>query len=266
MDNQNNGMMTGLWGPPIWDGGFFIAFGYSLNPTDEEKQRYMNHFENLGYILPCRFCRESYQEFLKTTNTLSLKNMESRHTLINWLFEMKNTVNKKLGVDYGTTIEDVYERFESARSSCGKVDVKAKGCVSPVYYKQKAYENMYYRDPPIILLSTMDECMNIAKIRNLPNEYFEFHKIVKNYKCDIKVLKKLPIWKKRKIECHNIITDMRINGINSLETEGKFKNFPTIHELKLLSWMSTSLRQDELCDMLKTICNSPINFDLCFVK
>src|SRR5579885_2051328 len=127
------GLITAVWGPAIWDSSFFIAFDYPLNPNDEEKENYFNHFSNLGNVLPCKFCRQSYLEFLKTTNPLTINDMESRHTLIKWLFEMRKTINKKLGVDYGTTLADVYERFEPARSSCGPADKKAQGCISPIH-------------------------------------------------------------------------------------------------------------------------------------
>lgn len=263
MNNENNGLITSIWGPPIWDASFLIAFGFPLKPTEEQKINYMNHFINLGNVLPCKYCRQSFQEFLATTNKLTIDDLESRHTLIKWLFEMRNTINKKLGMNYGVTLSDVYERFEPSRSSCGIVDKQAKGCVTPLYQKSIAYKNMYYHDPPIILFTTMKVCMEIARMKNYPESFFEFFEIVKNYQCNLEVLKKLPIWQKRREECSKILWDMKINGYENIEQEGTMKGYPTDIELRLFGWMSTSLRQEQLCEMIRNVFNSHISFDYC---
>jgi len=261
IDNSNNGMITSAWGEPTWDASFYFAFGFPVNPTEEDKARYIIYYENLGYWLPCKFCRASYHEFLKTTNPISLDHFKSRHTLITWLHGMRESVNKKLGVDYGTTIADVYQKYEPARSSCTKVDKNAGGCVSPLYQKAVAYHNQYYKDAPIIPITTMNIMIDFAKMKKFPESDFKFHKTMQDYDNDIDSIKHLPIWKERRIICHDLIWKMRLDGLNNLETSGDFEGCPTDDELRLMLWMSTSLRKDEICKMLTKMTNSQFYFN-----
>lgn len=45
-DNKNNGLMTKIWGAHLWEGLHAIAFGYPIEPTEEQKSHYKNFFMN----------------------------------------------------------------------------------------------------------------------------------------------------------------------------------------------------------------------------
>ena len=67
---SNNGMMTKVWGPPGWLFLHCVAFGYPVKVSkwdysdNLKRMEYRNFFKNVGKILPCRYCRESYDKFL----------------------------------------------------------------------------------------------------------------------------------------------------------------------------------------------------------
>ena len=42
-DNKNNGLITKIWGPAMWESIHCIAFGYPIEPTEEQKQNYKNY-------------------------------------------------------------------------------------------------------------------------------------------------------------------------------------------------------------------------------
>jgi len=132
---DDTGMQTRVWGPAGWLFLHSIAQNYPWKPTIEQKQNYLQFFKLTGNVLPCRYCRESYQDFIKEPSTeLNLCVMKNRYTLVKWLYDIHNKVNKKLNVSCNETLKNVWEKYESFRSKCTKseeVKVK-KGCLDPM--------------------------------------------------------------------------------------------------------------------------------------
>jgi hypothetical protein len=141
--NVDNGMMTKVWGPAGWLFLHCIAFGYpySINNNNKDhmgkKEDYYNFFYYLGQVLPCRYCRESYQEFFKELNLNN--SLNTRKQLCKWLYDMHNKVNDKLGVPNCNipSFEEVTSKYETYRAKCKKTSEeereinKKKGCISP---------------------------------------------------------------------------------------------------------------------------------------
>lgn len=141
--NIDNGMMTKVWGPPGWLFLHCITFGYPFkidnnNPEHREKRdHFINFFHYLGRVLPCKYCRNSYIEYMKELPVE--KNLESREKLTKWLYDMHNKINDKLGVPACDIpdFKEVQKYYESFRAKCAKTteeereNNKAKGCVTP---------------------------------------------------------------------------------------------------------------------------------------
>jgi hypothetical protein len=97
---SNSGLSTKHWGPSGWHFLFSCIMGaYPIKITkSKEHQQIKKHFkqlfENMGYIMPCIFCRESYKSFFKE---LPIKPfLTGRMELMFWLYQMRDKVNKKL--------------------------------------------------------------------------------------------------------------------------------------------------------------------------
>lgn len=247
IDNKHNGLITKIWGGPMWVANHSATFGYPLEPTDEQKIKYKNYFISLGDILPCRFCRESYQQMISTGDTkLTDDVMKDRRSLTKWFWRVHNAVNTKLEIDYGVTYEDLVEKYESFRAKCGKPTPTEKGCVAPLDYKAFSFKKLYYIDAPIISIDQALPFIYLAKLRGLSDKWFLFLVLAKMLGWNFDLIKKQSSWIERNNFCQCQIKHMRENSINSIEESGKWKGTPTIDELKLLLVLSSNLNRSEI--------------------
>ena len=115
--NSGDGMMTSIWGPPMWHVLHTISFNYPVKPTNEDKINYFNYFTNLRYILPCRYCRENIVKNYKKVK-LNKSVFKSRDTLSLWVYLLHEEINKMLGKKSNLTYEMVRDRYEHFRSRC----------------------------------------------------------------------------------------------------------------------------------------------------
>ena len=144
--NAKNCMMTKVWGPAGWLFLHCVTLGYPQDPDAYDlengkpqgfsKAHYKDFFYEVGYILPCKYCRDSYREFMREDPVE--EHLSSRDTLIKWLWDMHNKVNTKLGVKYcDLNYKDFIERYESYRAKCKAISPEerelnsSKGCITP---------------------------------------------------------------------------------------------------------------------------------------
>jgi hypothetical protein len=240
--SKSNGLITKIWGPHFWEVLHAVSFGYPLEPTEQNKIDYKEFFISIKNVLPCRYCRESYDEYiLKEKDTkLNSSHLSSRDELTKWVYLLHNRVNLKLGMTYDVSYKDVYEKYESYRAICMP---KAKSCSMPLHLKANSFRMGELKHAPVIESKILLEFTEYAKLRGVVIDR------------SILTLQKVPrndeIWEKRDRLCWKIIKRMRLNGLPIVEPDGIFKNLPTIEELKLFAMMSTNI----CCDELKEIIN-----------
>lgn len=134
--NSPDGMMTTIWGPPLWHVLHTISFNYPIHPTKEDKDNYLTYFKCLKYILPCSYCRENLKKNLKK---FPLKKcvFKSRDTLSMWVYLLHEEVNNMLGKKSNLTYDMVRSRYEQFRSRClneGELTTKKDtGCTKSLY-------------------------------------------------------------------------------------------------------------------------------------
>ena len=258
--NANNGLMTKIWGPPCWEINHAISFNYPLEPTPEHKARFKNYYQALGHVLPCRFCRESYETFITSGDTVLDDNaLVNRESLSRWFYRVHEAVNNKLGMEYFVTYEDLSMRCESFRARCGQTDVKTQGCVTPLDYKAFSFKRLSQKDYPVIPLELAQIFATVVKIRGMATNC-EFLNLAKKLDGDIAKLKGHESWDKRNDDCQLIIKHMRENAIPSIEVEGKWIGTPTIDELKLILLLSSNLNKQELRDAVCNLMKNQIYF------
>ena len=139
--NSSNGMMTNVCGPSGWLFLHTVTFGYPMNPDEFDvsnelpvgttREHYKQFFEQCGYVLPCRYCRDSFIQFSKEDPVSN--SLENRETLTKWLYRIHERVNDKLNKK-GITYEELVTRYESYRASCNK---DKKGCSVPLGFSNK---------------------------------------------------------------------------------------------------------------------------------
>ena len=148
--NAGDGMVTSVWGPPMWHYLHTMSFNYPVNPTAEDKKHYRDFIVNLQYVLPCKYCRINLKNNLKK-KPLQMCDMASRETFSRYVYELHELVNKMLKKKSNLTYCDVRERYEHFRSRCTeeapkvfkfkrtktlKKGEKEKGCTEPLYGKK----------------------------------------------------------------------------------------------------------------------------------
>ena len=84
-------MDTRIWGPSGWELLHHIAANYN-HTTKKKAKQYIVFFNNLHIILPCRYCRESYKEYIGISPFVSNNDKDISKNL----FKIHNMVNKKL--------------------------------------------------------------------------------------------------------------------------------------------------------------------------
>ena len=58
-------MNVNNWGPGGWIFLHTITFNYPLYPSSEDKLKYKNFFDSIEKILPCKYCRQSFEIYRK---------------------------------------------------------------------------------------------------------------------------------------------------------------------------------------------------------
>lgn len=167
---SGDGMMTSVWGPPLWHVLHTISFNYPVNPTPEQKKHYYKFFSNLRNVLPCRYCRDNLGSNLKKL-PLTAEVFESRESLSKYIFNLHELVNSMLNKKSGLSYEDVRERYEHFRSRCledpKKLKIKSEkepktesGCTEPLYgVKSKCVLNIVPRDDRINSFKMDPKCV-----------------------------------------------------------------------------------------------------------
>ena len=144
--NSPDGMMTAIWGPPMWHMLHTISFNYPIKPSKEDKQNYYDFYMNIKHILPCRYCRDNIKNNLKLL-PLNKKVFKSRDTLSKWVYDLHEIINKMLDKKSNLTYDMVRDRYEHFRSRClldnemgkdtskelGKETGKELGCTKSLY-------------------------------------------------------------------------------------------------------------------------------------
>ena len=146
--NAGDGMMTSVWGAPMWHYLHTMSFNYPVEPTIQNKKHYRDFVLNLRNVLPCKYCRMNLANNLKK-KPLMMCHMKSRETFSRYIYELHETVNRMLNKKSNLTYCDVRERYEHFRSRCTDEKPKVftfkktttrrkkeKGCTEPLYGKK----------------------------------------------------------------------------------------------------------------------------------
>ena len=145
---SGDGMLTSVWGPPMWHYLHTMSFNYPIEPTSSDKKHYRDFIINLQYVLPCKYCRMNLTNNFKK-KPLQMCNMASRDTFSRYVYELHEIVNKMLHKTSHLSYCEVRERYEHFRSRCTEEKPKIfnfkktntrrkkeKGCTEPLYGKK----------------------------------------------------------------------------------------------------------------------------------
>lgn len=82
-----------IWGPGAWLFLHSVTLNYPDNPTQKDREQIVSFFDNIGKNLPCFYCRDNFRRHLIEFPIQT----DSRKSLVYWLIDIHNDVNKELG-------------------------------------------------------------------------------------------------------------------------------------------------------------------------
>lgn len=163
---SNNGMLTTIWGPPMWHFLHTMSFNYPVEPTQQQKHEYREFILSLEKILPCGKCRKNLKKNFQQLPLLK-KHMVTRETFSRYIYELHEIVNRMLKKKSNLTYAQVRERYENFRARCQNVvpTLKARtletGCVAPIYgIKSKCVLNIIPQDIDCPSLTVDSKCLS----------------------------------------------------------------------------------------------------------
>ena len=84
-----------LWGPHAWLFLHAVAESYPEKPKVAEQNNIVIFFDSLQHALPCPKCGVHYRQMLEESPVR--EHVSSKETLVAWLVDIHNKVNKRLG-------------------------------------------------------------------------------------------------------------------------------------------------------------------------
>ena len=112
-------MQTSKWGPPGWVLLHKITSKYNPSYKTKEythKHLYKQFFNHLKHMLPCKYCRESYTQYITELPIDSY--LVSRKKMMEWLYLIHNKVNDKLRKQgllnkKDPSFESIYKKYDN---------------------------------------------------------------------------------------------------------------------------------------------------------
>ncbi len=139
---SSDGFLTLVWGPMVWNFLHIVSFNYPVKPTQNDKDNYKNYLLSLGKVLPCKYCRDNFQNNLVKAG-FSDSVFENRDCFSKFIYKLHNCVNKMLKKECRLSYSDVRDRYENFRARClndvpiiPKHREKESGCLNPLYGKK----------------------------------------------------------------------------------------------------------------------------------
>lgn len=167
-------MDTRFWGPSAWKLMHLVAYNYPEKPNKEDMNNYGMFYNNLKYILPCKYCRISLANFMEELPIE--KYIHSRRKLTEWVYLIHNKVNNKLRKEKlndkpDPTLKFVDEMYESLKSDIlpGWDFIYSVAFTYPEARKNVSFDKMQHY---ITFFQSLGNVMPCMKYRTLYNKYY----------------------------------------------------------------------------------------------
>jgi hypothetical protein len=242
-NNIINNIKPNFWGPKLWYNIFTFASIYPENPTHDVINSAKQFFLSIKNLLPCKSCRNSYNQYIleDNTNINNNYNFSSRNNLIEFIFNLRNKVNNKKEIEYYITLN--YFKKKLNLMICddnNKLDSIINNLIEapiiPASIEDNVYRYLNKKKIKYNINNTRSIIKNIKEFMINP----DFNLKNSNFK----------LFYKRNNECHEIIKkiyeNMSFYNYNSIES---FKHNNELH-IKLLCLGSTTLSKSDLLEVI----------------
>jgi len=115
-------MKPDVWGPHAWFLLHSITIEYPNQPTDIDKNNMKEFINAFQKMIPCIKCRENFKNHT-TKYPLTSDILSSRDSIVNWMIDIHNEVNKlnnKPILTYDEALNKLLYCYENDQSIFGK--------------------------------------------------------------------------------------------------------------------------------------------------
>ena len=158
-------MDPSFWGRSTWKYLHTLTFAYPINPTDADKSKMINYFNQLPEFLPCTQCAESFKLYLKYIPIH--KFVDNTYSIVYWLYTIHFLVNKKLNKK-NINLNSVVTEYIAHKTSCDTklITSNVGKCTAPVNDNKNNAKNLEF----VIGCKQYTDKMNLH-LANLINDY-----------------------------------------------------------------------------------------------
>ncbi len=143
---SGDGMVTAIWGPPLWFSLHTVSFNYPTRPTRADKKRHARWLASTGRVLPCGYCRDNFEQNLEAAGFFEPASFADREAFSRLVWRLHDQVNRMLDKPASPPYETVRAMYEVFRARClqphevaQQLLTQAKpGCSEPAHRGAKA--------------------------------------------------------------------------------------------------------------------------------
>lgn len=186
-------MDTRFWGPSGWKLLHTVAYNYPQTPNTKDKQNYGMFYNNLKYVLPCKYCRISLTQYMEE---LPIENyVDSRSKLTKWVYLIHNKVNDKLRKqkllhEPDPPMKEVDLKYEKMlKNKCLMPGWDFLYCIAFNYPRVKKNISFDKMQHYVLFFKLLGEVLPCSKYKPLYRKYLKIHPIDK-YLCSGRLLTK----------------------------------------------------------------------------
>ena len=134
------------------------SFAYPVAPDPLRRKQMIQFLRCVGLVLPCRTCRDHYNEYIE--EHLGDEAVQSRASLVEWVVELHNSVNRRTGKKEWTVdeVRRMYETTAAAGGSCPTtITAQPKKMIAPTAWVCT------------VVLFTVIGLLLASQVRRIPN-------------------------------------------------------------------------------------------------
>ena len=194
---MNENINPALWGSSVWKTVFYMVSVYPNNPSTTDITSIQYFFTSLKSLLPCESCRQSYSMFIlqPDTNINNPTVFSSKNNLITFVYNLRNKVNNKVGLEYGITVKYFKLKLENmiciegnhneylacSIIECPFIPCQLEEKVNRFVYKHRKLVKHYSETYTEQLVATLKQYLNSPSF-SLKNQSFKTF-VERNKKC-----------------------------------------------------------------------------------
>ena len=104
------------------------SFAFPEDPDATRQKQMFEFLISVGRVLPCKTCRDHYNDYIR--ENLTDRVVMSKGTLIEWIVELHNSVNRRTG-KREWKVEEVRKHYESQGQTKSSCPAKKTGTMTP---------------------------------------------------------------------------------------------------------------------------------------